>query len=94
MSELLNIDANILNGKNVKSLVSMTYKFHNCNLNEYFDDIEKHYNNEELEYETYKEEFMLKYDELSSKEKYILQPVEKVQRKLGFFCNLWYNIKG
>lgn len=72
VSELLNIDANILNGKNVKSLVSMTYKFHNCNLNEYFDDIEKHYNNEELEYETYKEEFMLKYDELSSKEKYIL----------------------
>lgn len=72
VSKLLNIDTNILKGRNIKSLISMAYQFHGLNLDEYSAEIDEYYFNENSEYEACKIEFMSKYKELTLKEKYVL----------------------
>lgn len=92
VSELLNVDTNIINGTNPKAIISMTYQFHNCDMEEYYSNIDEHYNMESQEYELWKFEFITAYEELSTNEKYALYNNFDLIKNAFSFFNYKYEI--
>lgn len=88
VSELLNVDTNIINGTNPKAIISMTYQFHNCDMEEYCSNIDEHYNMENQDYELWKCEFITAYEELSTNEKYALYNNFDSIKKPYHYCGI------
>lgn len=59
---------------NKKNIITETIRYHDEDIKEeYYSDLEEHYNKDEREDKEWKSNFITKYNKLSKKEKYILQ---------------------
>ena len=92
MSELLNIDVNILNGTNANAIISMTYQFHNCDIEEYCSNIDEHYRMENQDYELWKYEFITAYEALAPNAKCVLYKNFDLIKNAFSFFNYIYEI--
>ena len=72
VSQLLNIDVNMINGTNYESIISMAYKLHTCETDVYLSEIKDDLYTDHKMYTQWKKEFLADYNKLSEKEKFIL----------------------